>query len=165
MLDYLKTVESLTVIRDEIRSRLEDETRDRQSVAEFAEASLTQILGELVTPDSQFCLSCHDNGHEVKAVGHTDTGEGVCAAHILPTLLAGVGVRTDLETLNSLPMLAKLAVNSAYGKSVRSDYPPAHCAMCGVHLMPVDDGTGAVSYLDSTYSTVCASGRLHEPRR
>lgn len=51
MLDYLKTLESLTVIRDELRSRLEDENRDRQSIAEFAEASLTQVLGELVTPD------------------------------------------------------------------------------------------------------------------
>lgn len=102
MLEYQKTVESLMVIRDEIRTRLEDETRDRQSIAEFAEASLTQILGELVTPDAQLCMSCLDNGTETKAVAWTDGGEGVCDGHIIVTLLAGTGVRTSLDVINRM---------------------------------------------------------------
>ena len=102
MLDYLKTVESLTSIRDAIRARLDDENRDRQSTAEFAEASLTQLLGELVTPDPQLCLSCMDNDTETKAVAWTDGGEGVCDAHLIVTLLAGTGVRTSLDVINRM---------------------------------------------------------------
>lgn len=96
MLDYLKTVESLMVIRDELRTRLDDENRDRQSIAEFAEASLTQILGELVTPDT--CATCATDGVKTPAAGIlTDNGESVCEAHIWGALLAGhaVNVRPD----------------------------------------------------------------------
>jgi len=160
MLDYLKTVEGLTVIRDEIRLRLDDETRDRQSIAEFAEASLTQILGELVTPDPM-CLSCEDNGQSTPAVGMvTTTGEGVCEAHIWPTLLAGhaINVRTDMP-------LGQALLNQGRQRADARSYPPAHCGDCGVHLMPVEDPTGAVSYLDSQDKVSCVSGRLHRPVR
>ena len=130
MLDYLKTIEGLTVIRDEIRLRLEDETRDRQSVAEFAEASLTQILGELVTPDP----TCRDCGKPADGF-ISESGEGVCEAHIWGALLTGVAVhvRGDAPlatTLIEREKAAKLAQNTAYANA----RPPAYCSSCNADL-------------------------------
>lgn len=97
MLDYLKTVESLRVIRDELRSRLDDESRDRQSIAEFAEASLTKILGELVTPDPM-CFICESAGANTPGTAGQviETGQGVCPTHLFGALMMGYGVHVHV---------------------------------------------------------------------
>jgi hypothetical protein len=102
MLSYTDTIERLRILRDDTRTVLSTETADRQVQLEETERRLTALLGELVTPNAELCMSCMDNGAETKAVAWTDGGEGVCDGHIIVTLLAGTGVRTSLDVINRM---------------------------------------------------------------
>lgn len=102
MLSYTDVIARLTTMRDDARTVLSTETADRQVQLEETERRLTALLGELVTPDAQLCMSCLDNDAETKAVAWTDGGEGVCDGHIIVTLLAGTGVRTSLDVLHRM---------------------------------------------------------------
>ena len=102
MLSYTDTIARIRAMRDDLRTTLNTESGDRQIACEQTERLMTKLLGELVTPDAQLCLSCMDNGHETKAVAWTDGGEGVCDGHIIVTLLAGTGVRTSLDVINRM---------------------------------------------------------------
>jgi hypothetical protein len=102
MLSYTDTIGRLQTMRDDLRTVLDTETADRQLQLEETERRLTKLLGELVTPDPELCMTCLDYGTDTKAVGVTDSGAGVCEGHIIGSLIAGVGVRTSLDVLNNM---------------------------------------------------------------
>jgi hypothetical protein len=101
-MSYTDTIARLRGIRDDLRVTLDSESSDRQIAVEQTERLLTKLLGELVTPDPELCMSCLDYGAETKSVGITDNGAGVCEGHIIGSLIAGVGVRTSLDVLNKM---------------------------------------------------------------